>query len=688
MPGLFSLFSLLLVSAILIVFLVVRRRSEAALRESEMRRITLADASFEGLMIYHKGDIIDANNRFLEMFGYTRDELIGAPSLELIAPADREAIVQNDASGVDTRFQARGVRKDGSSFPMDVQTRDMLYQGTVVRVSASQDITDRVRSETLLAQSNAQLNETIATLNTAIESLVGGFALWDSSDKLVIFNEQYKALYPAVAHLIRPGASFKEIITASAKAGEVEDAIGRVAEWVGERVEQHRNPTKPVFYQLDSGRWIQAMEQRTADGGVVGVRIDITELKRAEEELRRSEVRFRGLFDNAEISIWDEDFSDVMVEMEKLRAAGIVDLEAYLLDNLDEAYRLASQVRINSVNEATLNLYGAPTSESFIENLTGIMTEETINNFIGVLCAMWNRDDHFVLEVSHQTFDGRDITAILSLQIPRNIEEFKHVPVCVLDITDRKRAETLLLEAKEEAERANRAKSEFLAHMSHELRTPLNSIIGFSDIMTRAMFGDLGSPKYMEYTADISMSARHLLAVINDILDMSKVEAGEIELEESALGVADIIEASLKQVRVRADNKRQTITVRIDAGFPRLQADGRLVQQIMLNFLSNAVKFTPERGALTISAELGERGGVALVVADDGIGIAPDDVARALEPFGQVRASSELAHEGTGLGLSLSRRLVELHGGELSIDSAVGKGTRVEASFPPERTIN
>ena len=679
--------SLAIIFAVLILFLAVSLRTQKALRESEKRRVTLADASFEGLLIIDKGRVIDANAQFQEMFGYDREELIGTMATDYLAPHSRAVLRQMDLDGFEGLAQVDGLRKDGSSFPMDTRLRHMEYQGARVRAATCQDQTDRQRSEAQLAEANAQLSDTLDTLHTAIESLDGGFALWDSSDRLIICNEQFKSLYPAIKHLILPGVSFRDMITASVEAGEVLDAIGRETAWVGERVSFHRNPLKPSVYQLAEGRWIQAMERRTADGGIVGVRVDITDLKRAEEELRQSEARFRRLFDNAKVSIWDEDFSAIVVEFETLRDHGVVDLNAYLTDNPEEAFRFAGLVTINSVNDATLALYGSISERDFIENLSGIMTEETIYVFVGVLCAMWNMDDNFVTEVSHSTFDGRDITVLLSLQIPKSADEFTHVPVCILDITDRKRAEIALWVAKEEAERANRAKSEFLAHMSHELRTPLNSIIGFSDMMTEAVFGALNNPKYDEYSGDINMSARHLLSVINDILDISKVEAGEIELEENDIDIGEVIDVSLRLVQVRADAKRQSISLDIPGDFPQLRADGRLVRQVLLNLLSNAVKFTPDDGDVKVNADLDDQGCVVLRVADTGVGIAPQDISRALEPFGQIRKSSEHAHEGTGLGLSLSNRLVELHGGTLSIDSEVGSGTTVTVRFPATRTV-
>jgi len=255
------------------------------------------------------------------------------------------------------------------------------------------------------------------------------------------------------------------------------------------------------------------------------------------------------------------------------------------------------------------------------------------------------------------------------------------------DITERKENEIVLREAKERSEMANRSKSDFLANMSHELRTPLNSIIGFSQIIIDGIFGSL-NPKYLEYVQDINGSGRHLLNVINDILDISKVEAGEIEVDETDVDILDIAENCLKMLHERIILKSQQCTLNVSPDLPKLRADDRLILQILVNLLSNANKFTPDGGAVTVSVNLNSDDGIEIRVVDSGIGIAPEDMPRALEQFGQVRSASILTHEGTGLGLPLSRKLAELHDGSLSVESEVGKGTTVIVAFPPGRTIH
>lgn len=236
------------------------------------------------------------------------------------------------------------------------------------------------------------------------------------------------------------------------------------------------------------------------------------------------------------------------------------------------------------------------------------------------------------------------------------------------------------------AESASQAKSMFLANMSHELRTPLNSIIGFSQIMSDGTYSKFDA-KFAGYAKDINYSGQHLLDVINDILDISKIEAGEIELDEAEVDIGEVVETSMKMVQVRFENKNQRVLADISSGMPGLRGDGRLLRQVMVNLLSNAIKFTPEGGDIRINVNVDGQGRIVLTVEDTGIGIAHEDIPKALEPFSQVRTGSDITHDGTGLGLSLSRQLVELHDGTLSIDSEVGAGTVVTISLPPARTI-
>ena len=230
------------------------------------------------------------------------------------------------------------------------------------------------------------------------------------------------------------------------------------------------------------------------------------------------------------------------------------------------------------------------------------------------------------------------------------------------------------------AEEANQSKSEFLANMSHELRTPLNAINGFSDIMKKEMFGPLGDPRYREYISDILFSGQHLLSLINDILDMSKIEAGKMSLNAETMSISEMVTQVLRIVRGRADENRLTL-IHDDIEAHDIEADPRAVKQVLLNLATNAIKFTPEGGKVTLSVEP-KSTGIIVRVSDTGIGISEEDIARLAQPFEQIDSQHSRKHEGTGLGLALSKSLVELHGGNFTIDSVLGEGTTVTFTLP------
>lgn len=255
------------------------------------------------------------------------------------------------------------------------------------------------------------------------------------------------------------------------------------------------------------------------------------------------------------------------------------------------------------------------------------------------------------------------------------------------DVTERLKHERQLNEAKEQAEAGNRAKSEFIAHVSHELRTPLNAVIGFSEMMMQRIFGPLGSDKYDEYATVINSAGRHLLNQINQVLDLSKIDAGKMTFDFEDVKVDEVAHYVENLLEPQLQSRSHDLAIDIPNPFPLLHVDRTMLTQVMMNLLSNAIKFTPENGQLLLKAEL-QNDCIVISVTDNGIGIEEDMVQQVIDPFVQIRSALTRSEQGTGLGLSIVASLVEHHGGKIDLESEPEKGTKVTVTFPASRTVH
>lgn len=297
-------------------------------------------------------------------------------------------------------------------------------------------------------------------------------------------------------------------------------------------------------------------------------------------------------------------------------------------------------------------------------------------------------------------FSGNDVVAVLEF-FASNAREPSATLLDLMSqigqqlgrVIERQRAEDVmrktnveLTTARDKANAADKAKSAFLANMSHELRTPLNAIIGFSEMLSTEIFGPMGNERYLGYAVDIHKSGTHLLGLINDILDISKLDADGLELHDDCVDLKAMVADCLHAVEILAKEAKIHLSTSLDVNLATIRADHRRLYQILLNLMSNAIKFTPENGAVQISAVI-ENEQLVIRVVDTGIGMAPEDIPRAVERFGQIDSTLARKYEGTGLGLPLVKKLVELHGGRLEIQSKLGAGTSVSVIFPKERIL-
>ena len=423
--------------------------------------------------------------------------------------------------------------------------------------------------------------------------------------------------------------------------------------------------------------WIDARGQAFGQPGhegytrIIGVALDVTEERMAQARAQAAESRLRDAIESVSEAfvLWDRH-GRLLLCNQNFRS--VFSLEPRLLKpgaTRDEVNRFAQL----AIQQETPSADGK----------RGVREAELVN-------GRWIQISERRTAEGGLVMTAADITAIKTQEEARRQNE-EQLQQAVVNL-ERSQEQLSELARKYEmekvrAEGANKAKSEFLANMSHELRTPLNAINGFSEIMVGEMFGSLGDPRYKGYAQDILSSGQHLLALINDILDMSKIEAGKMSLKFEPLSLEEVTEDAVRLVRNRAEAAGLTLSIAFPH-LPEVEADYRAVKQVLLNLLSNAIKFTPRGGRITVIAEgrrdpLGEH--VRVSVQDTGIGIAQDDLTRLAQPFEQVENQHSKTTQGTGLGLALTKSLVEMHGGLLDMQSAPGEGTLVSFSIPVRR---
>ncbi len=487
----------------------------------EAALVEALDTIPEGFVIYDADDrLIRCNAKFREIYGYSEEETMPGVTHQQLGLLD----------------ERRGVRVEGGSsdgfIKQRLDYRSQLQGDQVIELPDGRLITTRERALakggfvsiqtdiTELKETQKRLKASEQLLLDAIEGLDEGFVFYDENDRLVIANSTYKQMYPAQKE-ISPGITFEDAVRLSVYGGEVPAAIGREEKWIAERMAQHRGRGGISEQTLSDGRWVKVSERPTADGGVVGIRTDITELK----------------------------------------------------------------------------------------------------------------------------------------------------------------------ESQTQAESANRAKTSFLAHMSHELRTPLNSIIGYSDMVRYETWGPVGDPRYAEYLENIYNSGALLLALINDILDISRVEIGELDAFPERIDPAEVIASCVEMMKPRAESKHVVLTIEPPLFDSGLYADLRHFQQILINIIGNAIKFTS--GGDKVSVRLCDLGdaGLEIVVSDSGCGIAESELTKIFKPFSQVGDAFAKANEGTGLGLYLVKNLAELNGGKVRLESELDTGTSVTVAFPLSRIV-
>jgi PAS domain S-box-containing protein len=405
----------------------------------------------------------------------------------------------------------------------------------------------------------------------------------------------------------------------------------------------------------------------------VGSALDemMASISESEKALRESELEKRNLLNNTSSVIFIKD----------------VDGAYIFINRMSEKLFHISEREI--IGKTDFDVFPKPFADAFRVNDLKVINSDSLMEF----------EEIVPLDDGAHTY--------ISVKFPLRNESGGIYAVCAIstDITDRKLAEKELAHhrdnlqelvnertieltvAMDAAENANKAKSEFLASMSHELRTPLNAIIGFSGAIKAEIYGPLGNPKYVDYLNDIENSGQHLLNLINDVLDVSAIEAGKLELDEEKISIPSLVDSSIHYVQQKIDDAEVSVDIDIPKDLPKLWGDKRRIIQILLNLLSNSVKFTQAGGKISLAAACSQDGGLSITVADTGIGMNDAELNKAMSKFGQVNAGLNRKNEGTGLGLPLAKSLVDLHQGCFDIQSEKGEGTIITISFPKERIV-
>lgn len=551
--------------------------------------------------------------------------------------------------------QAQGLLKSESNL-LEKFRRDLGWSFVLVIALATALIVYVLRDQRhAAAEAVAQRR-----LRDAIESISNGFALFDAEGRLTLTNAHYADFYPGPKELLKPGVTFETLVRSAVECGTILEALEDPQGWTDRRVLNFRQARSGTEFTVDGGRHLVTEERRTSGGGRVVLVSELTRARAREFELSRI----------------GEELTQKNVLLDAAMENMLLGLAMYDRDR-----------RLTYCNRRYLDLYDLPEELGRAGTpMKEVMYQSAQLQGLSEGAAEKSYRDRLKIAAKHRKFADQELLANgrVVKRIHRPLPDGGSLATYE-DVTDQAQAQRELMTAKEQAEVANRTKSEFLANVSHELRTPLNAIIGFSEIIKDELFGKIRPVQYQDYAADIHESGRHLLSLINDILDLSKIESGKFKLYETQVNLAQAVRASLRLVRVRAEEADIKLIEEVPNDIPVLHGDERAVKQIIVNLLTNAVKFTKAGGTVRVSLCREATGGLSVVVADTGIGMSSEGMSRIFVPFEQIDSALSRRYEGTGLGLPLTKQLTELHGGQLTLESELDVGTTVTVQFPMSR---
>jgi PAS domain S-box-containing protein len=732
---------------------VAARTEEVRLMSHALNRVQEA-----AYLIDEDARLIYVNEEACRALGYSATELTTMRVLDIDhdMSAERWAglwdSIRRDGAAM---LESAHRRRDGSVFPIEINTSYFEYGGKAYNLALVRDITERRRAEDALRHLNRALRA-ISNCNQALVRADDEAALLDEICRIICEEAGYRMAWVAYAenddvksvrplawagaeegYLSLPGLTWADTTLGQRPLGvAIRGGATTVVQDLTTQAESAPWRTDGTARGYRSGIALPLKDDQavtfgalciysaqanafTADEtrlleelagdlafGITALRTR-AERKQAEAQLVASEQRYRMVFENSPVSIWEEDFSGVKAVLDGLRQHGVVDIGDYFDQHPETVGQCAELARVVDVNKAALALHDAPSKDRLLACLTETFTPESFRTFREELVCLWNGGTDMVRPAVVKTLAGelRDVVVYLSV-CPGFEQTCARILVSLVDITERKRAEEELLrhrrhleelvatrtrelaQARDIAEAANRAKSVFLANMSHELRTPLNAILGFAQIMA----ADERIPEDEHHNLKIvNSSGQHLLALINDVLEISRIEAGRLQIQATAFDLADLLSGLQEVFEVRVREQGLALHVSLAPDLPRfLVTDAAKLRQILINLLSNALKFT-QRGSIDLEVGLG-RGStdsptLIFIVRDSGVGIPAEELDAIFRPFYQTEQGAR-ASEGTGLGLTIARQYAHLLGGELTAASEVGKGSQFTLTMPATFTEN
>ena len=677
--------------------ITAKRQAEQAVANSDERLRLALDSIEEAFILWDTEDrLVLFNQRALEMYPYLAPALKpGVHYSEVLRLNLEEGGLDPQGRSISTLLAERAEAHhevierhftDGRTYLIQ---RHRTAGGDYVSISI--DITEMRRQESELRQRVTELEEARRHIDeqgkelirqsfimqASLDNIEQGVSLYDADERMLLCNRRYREIFAGGQAKVKPGMTLEEAVNLDhsymgQSAGNTKAVLGKLRRIA-------RSNRRVIKTITRFGRRYECVHQPLPNGWFISTYNDVTDREQAQAALKASEARLRHAIEGIQegFTLWDPDERLIMFNRRTVEM--YPQLEPFLKPGM----------RYQEVLEANIALSGPNLEESTRE---AMRTDGLKDRSVTVERKF--HDGRVYLFQRRRTSDGDVVALSIDItEVRRGQQELEARLVELEAIRQRLEQQgrellTLaenLAKARDEAEAANRTKSEFLANMSHELRTPLNAVIGFSEVMLHEMFGPIGNERYRDYARDMHSSGTHLLAIINDILDLSKIEAGRLELREDHVHLEQTIQACITLTADRARESEVTLSLDLPSAPPVVWGDPLKLKQVVLNLVSNAIKFTPPGGSVKVSMEYVPGGDLILRIADTGIGMTADEITVAMQPFRQVDSSLSRRHDGTGLGLPLAHALMALHGGQLAIESKPGQGTIVSLTIPAAR---